>query len=94
MIDKLVEVHSHILPGIDDGSPDVDTSLKMIGMLKKQGASAIVLSLYLQQRFILQNIFCAIQILTKLRLAIPIMHLLNILFPAIFHEIYMNVCSI
>ena len=128
MIDKLVEVHSHILPGIDDGSPDVDTSLKMIGMLKKQGASAIVLtphyysdsisyedfvkrrddsfellkllflltaqSLYLRQRFILQNIFCAIQILTKLRLAIPIMHLLNILFPAIFHGIYMNVCSI
>ena len=44
MIDKLVEVHSHILPGIDDGSPDVDTSLKMIGMLKKQGASAIVLT--------------------------------------------------
>ena len=43
MIDKLVEVHSHILPGIDDGSPDVDTSLKMIGMLKEQGASAIVL---------------------------------------------------
>ena len=44
MIDKLVEVHSHILPGIDDGSPDVDTSLKMIGMLKEQGASAIVLT--------------------------------------------------
>ena len=38
MIENLVEVHSHILPGIDDGSPDVETSLKMIDMLKKQGA--------------------------------------------------------
>lgn len=44
MIDNLVEVHSHILPGIDDGSPDVDTSLKMIDMLKKQGAQAIILT--------------------------------------------------
>lgn len=44
MIDKLVEVHSHILPGIDDGSPDVETSLKMIDMLKKQGAQAIILT--------------------------------------------------
>ena len=44
MIENLVEVHSHILPGIDDGSPDVETSLKMIDMLKKQGAKAIVLT--------------------------------------------------
>ena len=41
MIENLVEVHSHILPGIDDGSPDVETSLKMIDMLKKQGAKRI-----------------------------------------------------
>lgn len=44
MIENLVEVHSHILPGIDDGSPDVDTSLKMIDSLKVQGAKAIVLT--------------------------------------------------
>ncbi len=43
-IDNLVEVHSHILPGIDDGAPDVETSLKMIEMLKKQGAKKIVLT--------------------------------------------------
>lgn len=44
MIENLVEMHSHILPGIDDGSPNVETSLKMIDMLKKQGAKAIVLT--------------------------------------------------
>lgn len=44
MIENLVDVHSHILPGIDDGSPDVETSLKMIEALQLQGARAIVLT--------------------------------------------------
>lgn len=43
-IDNLVEVHCHILPGIDDGSPDVETSLKMIARLQEQGAKKIVLT--------------------------------------------------
>ncbi len=44
IIDNLVETHCHILPGIDDGSPDVDTSLKMINKLKAQGCKAIILT--------------------------------------------------
>lgn len=44
IISNLVETHCHILPGIDDGSPDVDTSLKMISRLKEQGAKAIILT--------------------------------------------------
>ena len=43
-IDNLIEMHCHILPGIDDGSPDVETSLKMIEALKEQGAKKIVLT--------------------------------------------------
>lgn len=43
-IENLVETHCHILPGIDDGSPDVETSLKMINRLKRQGAKAIILT--------------------------------------------------
>ena len=31
------DIHSHILPGIDDGSPDVDTSIKLIEGLIKLG---------------------------------------------------------
>lgn len=43
-IENLVETHCHILPGIDDGSPDVETSIKMIAKLKAQGAKAIILT--------------------------------------------------
>jgi protein-tyrosine phosphatase len=31
------DIHSHILPGIDDGSPDIDTSLHLIEGLHKLG---------------------------------------------------------
>ena len=35
------DFHSHILPGIDDGSKDVSMSLKMIRALQKQGVDTI-----------------------------------------------------
>ena len=37
-------MHCHILPGVDDGSQDVETSLKMIERLEAQGAKKIVLT--------------------------------------------------
>ncbi|MCD7796442.1 MAG: hypothetical protein LUG95_02140 [Clostridiales bacterium] len=40
----LVETHCHIIPGIDDGSPDVETSIKMLNALKRQGAKAVILT--------------------------------------------------
>lgn len=43
-INNLIEIHCHILPGIDDGAKDVQTSLKMIERLKEQGAETIVLT--------------------------------------------------
>ena len=43
-INNLVETHCHILPGIDDGAPDVETSLKMIAKLQQQGAETIILT--------------------------------------------------
>lgn len=43
-ITNLVETHCHILPGIDDGAPDVETSIQMIQKLKNQGAKAIILT--------------------------------------------------
>lgn len=44
IINNLIETHCHILPNIDDGAPDVETSLKMINKLKRQGAKAIILT--------------------------------------------------
>lgn len=37
----MIDFHSHILPGIDDGSRDVDMSLKMVDALKSQGVDTV-----------------------------------------------------
>lgn len=38
----MIDFHSHILPGIDDGSPDVSTSLRMVAEMKRQGIETIL----------------------------------------------------
>ncbi|WP_296696020.1 CpsB/CapC family capsule biosynthesis tyrosine phosphatase [Ruminococcus sp.] len=38
----MTEYHCHILPGIDDGAKDVETSLAMIEMMKAQGVDRII----------------------------------------------------
>ena len=40
----MIDFHSHILPGIDDGAQDIETSLALIEEEKKQGVSTIVLT--------------------------------------------------
>ncbi|MDE6156148.1 MAG: hypothetical protein K2F67_06905, partial [Eubacterium sp.] len=44
LINNLVETHCHILPAVDDGSQNIETSLKMIKRLQEQGAKAIILT--------------------------------------------------
>lgn len=39
-----IDFHTHILPMIDDGSPDRDTSAEMLACLKKQGVDTVVLT--------------------------------------------------
>lgn len=36
------DMHSHLLPGIDDGSPDVNTSIELISGLKDAGYNKII----------------------------------------------------
>ena len=36
------EVHCHILPGIDDGSPDVETSVALVQQMKNWGIQRII----------------------------------------------------
>ena len=44
VIPGLIEMHCHILPGVDDGSKDTETSVKMLRRLALQGAEAVVLT--------------------------------------------------
>lgn len=39
---KLIDFHSHVLPGIDDGSDSVDTSIAMLRMEAEQGVTHVV----------------------------------------------------
>lgn len=38
----MVDIHSHILPGLDDGSPDMDTTLKMLRNAERSGTKSII----------------------------------------------------
>jgi len=38
----VVDIHSHLLPGIDDGSPDIDTSLFLIEELQNLGFNKLI----------------------------------------------------
>lgn len=38
----MIDFHSHILPGVDDGSTDLEMSLKMLQMMKQQGLDGVV----------------------------------------------------
>lgn len=38
----VIDFHSHILPGIDDGSKSVNMSMKMLGMASEQGVQVMV----------------------------------------------------
>ncbi len=39
---ELIDFHSHILPGIDDGADSMETSLKMLKLSRSQGVDTIV----------------------------------------------------
>lgn len=39
-----IDFHTHILPGIDDGTPDIGESLKLLKILSESGVDAVVLT--------------------------------------------------
>lgn len=43
-MDKIIDIHTHILPGVDDGSKDISESIDIINYLNKSGISDIVLT--------------------------------------------------
>jgi len=44
------EVHCHILPGVDDGAPDMQTALAMLREERMQGAGNVILTPHLRRR--------------------------------------------
>lgn len=40
----MTDLHTHILPGMDDGAPDVATSLAMLESQRRQGVDTVVLT--------------------------------------------------
>jgi len=63
-----VDMHSHVLPGLDDGSPDVETSIRLIrgmselGIKKLIATPHIISDLYRNNP---QNINAALNLLRK-----------------------------
>lgn len=45
------DIHSHILPGVDDGSPDVDTSLYLVNSMAKWGLRHIIATPHVSETF-------------------------------------------
>ncbi len=41
---KLIDIHAHILPGMDDGSDSLETSMRMLRCAAQDGISAIILT--------------------------------------------------
>lgn len=44
IMDRIIDIHNHILPGVDDGSRTIDESIKLIKYLKSLGVKDIVLT--------------------------------------------------
>ena len=41
---ELFDIHCHILPGVDDGSRNIETSLEMIDIAYSEGTRRIILT--------------------------------------------------
>ena len=49
------DMHSHLIPGIDDGSPDIETSIELIRRLRDRGYRKIITSPHVHQEFYPEN---------------------------------------
>ena len=68
----MIDFHSHILPGIDDGSKSVEMSLQMLRLLKAQGIDTVAATshFYATQRSPQRFLFRRQEAWDKLRTAL------------------------
>ncbi len=43
----MIDVHSHLLPGVDDGSPSIETSVRVLQRFQAEGVQSVVLTPHL-----------------------------------------------
>ena len=46
-----VDIHTHILPGVDDGAPDMEQAMKLLHLARRNGTAAVVLTPHYRGRF-------------------------------------------
>jgi protein-tyrosine phosphatase len=51
----IVDLHSHLVPGVDDGAADLDQAIEGLGQLLKAGVSTAVLTPHLQASLTLES---------------------------------------
>ena len=51
----MIDLHTHILPGLDDGSPDLDTSVLMAAVAAESGVTHLVATPHSNQRGAFEN---------------------------------------
>lgn len=54
----MIDFHSHILPGMDDGSKSTQESLEMLDMLRAQGVDTVAATPHFYARENLRRCFC------------------------------------
>ncbi len=69
----MIDFHSHILPGIDDGSKSVEMSLQMLRSMKAQGIDTVAATshFYVTQRSVRRFLFRRQEAYEKLQEALP-----------------------
>lgn len=77
-MDKIIDIHTHILPGVDDGARNIEESIKIIDYLYSKGITDMVLSShYIKDTDYSFNQIARSQILENLRAMVtnPDIHL-------------------
>ncbi len=42
MVEKCMDIHMHVIPGVDDGAKDMDEALSMLRCAEEQGIGTVI----------------------------------------------------